>query len=69
MTKQSSPELSSLAGRVLAGHWPNREETLMLAASVLAQDETPADPGVRAEGEKAVEKALDPDWHEPEAST
>lgn len=40
MAKQSSPEMSSLAGRVMAGYWPDRQEVLALAACVLSQDET-----------------------------
>ena len=49
MPKQSSPALSSLAARVMAGYEPSRAEIVSLAASVLSQDETPgqvvADPG------------------------
>lgn len=37
--KQSSPKASTLASRVLHGHRPNRTEILLLAASVLSQDE------------------------------
>lgn len=39
--KQSSPRLSTLAARVLAGYEPTRSEIESLAGSVLSQDETP----------------------------
>jgi len=40
MTKrQSSPRISSLAARVLAGYVPTEAEVKSLAASVLSQDE------------------------------
>lgn len=38
--KQSSPELSSLAAKVLKGKRPTEPEITKLAASVLSQDET-----------------------------
>lgn len=41
MPKETSPEMSSLAARVLAGYAPTPEEARSLAASVLSQDETP----------------------------
>lgn len=41
MSKQTSPEMSSLAARVLGGYEPSRAEIKSLAASVLSQDTTP----------------------------
>lgn len=41
MSKQTSPEMSSLAGRVMAGYEPTRDEILSMAASLLSQDEMP----------------------------
>lgn len=52
--KQSSPELSSLAARVLAGYVPTPEEVRSLAACVLSQDETPAEPKCETDGQRAV---------------
>ena len=40
-TKQSSPKVSSLAAKVLAGKKPTPAEVKTLAASVLTQDEKP----------------------------
>ena len=40
-TKQTSPEISSLAARVMAGYEPTREEIMSMAASLVSQDETP----------------------------
>jgi hypothetical protein len=37
--KQSSPKVSSIAGKVLAGKKPTQPEAKKLAASVLSQDE------------------------------
>lgn len=39
-TKQSSSKVSTLAGKVLAGHKPTPKQAKSLAASVLSQDET-----------------------------
>lgn len=39
--KQTSPEISTLAGKMMNGKRPTREEELRLAASALSQDETP----------------------------
>lgn len=39
MAKQSSAKLSSLAGKVLNGYQPTRDEIEAMAASVLSQDE------------------------------
>jgi hypothetical protein len=41
MSKQSSERLTELASAVLRGHEPTRQEIMSLAASVLAQRETP----------------------------
>lgn len=38
--KQSSPKLSTIAAKVLAGKTATRKEQVMLAASVMGQDET-----------------------------
>ena len=37
--KQTSPEMSSLAARILNGYVPTRLELLAMAASLLGQDE------------------------------
>ncbi|MDG3441874.1 hypothetical protein [Nitrospirillum amazonense] len=37
--KQSGTKVSSLAGKVLAGHKPTAKEAKQLAGSVLSQDE------------------------------
>lgn len=39
-TKQSSPRVSTLASKILAGKKPTTAEAKTLAASVLSQDET-----------------------------
>lgn len=39
-TKESSPKVSTLAGKVMAGKKPTPAESKRLAASVLSQDET-----------------------------
>lgn len=39
LKKQTSPEISSLAARVMGGYQPDRSEILRLAASCLSQDE------------------------------
>lgn len=41
MAKETSPQVSSLAAKVLQGYVPTPEETRTLAASCLSQDESP----------------------------
>lgn len=38
-SKQSSPKVSTIAAKVLAGKQPTKREALTLAGSVLSQDE------------------------------
>lgn len=38
-TKQSTPKVSTIAAKVLAGKQPTKREALALAGSVLSQDE------------------------------
>lgn len=60
--KQTSPEVAALAGRVMAGYWPNRDEVLSLAASCLSQDEKPAE----LDGNAGI--PADPEYPEPEGN-
>lgn len=51
-TKETSPEISSLASRVMRGHDPTIGEVRSMAASLLSQDETPGSGGAGSEGGK-----------------
>ena len=51
-TKETSPEVSSLAGRVMGGYNPTIGEVRSMAASLLSQDETPGQGGATTEGGK-----------------
>ena len=52
-TKETSPELSSLASRILLqGHDPTIGEVRSMAGSLLSQDETPGRGGPSSEGGK-----------------
>jgi len=55
-TKQTSPELSSLAARVMAGYEPTREEIVSMAASLMSQDETPTEKPADAWGEPGSQR-------------
>ena len=44
-TKETSPEMSSLAARVLGGYKPTEGEIKSMAASLLSQDETKGQDG------------------------
>jgi len=51
-TKETSPEISTLAGRVMGGYDPTVGEVRSMAASLLSQDETPGQGGASSEGGK-----------------
>ena len=51
-TKETSPEMSSLASRVMGGYDPTIVEVRSMAASLLSQDETPGQGGAASEGDK-----------------
>ncbi len=55
--KVSSPQLSSLASRVLSGYEPSRDEVNSLAASVLAQAEPD---GAEAGADQASQEIPEP---------
>ncbi len=50
--KETSPEISSLAGRVMGGYDPTIGEVRSMAGSLLSQDETPGQGGAASEGGK-----------------
>ena len=51
-TKETSPEISSLASRVMRGYDPTIAEVRSMVGSVLSQDETPGQGLAAAEGGK-----------------
>ena len=51
-TKETSPEMSSLAGRVMGGYDPTIGQVRSMAASLLSQDETPGQGEAASEGGK-----------------
>lgn len=63
MKKQTSAKLAKLAGQVLKGYEPTREEIVSMAASVLAQRET-----ALAEKKRAAAKNIAKDEAAAEAA-
>lgn len=51
-TKETSPEISTLAGKVMGGYDPTIGEVRSMAGSLLSQDETPGQGGAASEGGK-----------------